>query len=213
MRNAIRKEVAKRYVFTEDHRDRVRRLQVYKACAAAAKAQLNNEFARHVAYVCAEGGAVPITPKNRHMFSGMKEREQEWAPAADRSPQALGKLRRAYYARLAKEGLGAATGDGEIHAMRRLESFDAVRAEINGAFFDKAQADYWRRKKELEIWGLYALEGISVRDICLRLDVKRTAVHKVVVRMRQGMGGHSWDGKETDHAQDVDEELDDSGGP
>jgi hypothetical protein len=182
-------------------------MAVYLACAKATKQPFNNEFAGHVMLVVEAAGGVPIKPMNRHLFAGMKEREADWTPR-NMSPQELGRLRRAFYARLAQEGLG----DIEAGSGRKawLPTFDAFRAELNQGFFDAARADYWARKRELEVWGLYALEGLTIRDICARLDMKRDKVHRIITAMRKGANiGHRGKDQETSDAEEEQQDLDD----
>lgn len=129
-------------------------------------------------------------------------------PTARPTPRALEQLRRTWQRRLASEGLGEVDGGwtfgdrtqsrgGLSH--RPYEEHHA-RAEINGAYFDRATALFWDIDRDRQIWQLHALDGLTVREIARRLGLGRDVVHRTMQRLRgqMGVGRRQADGDDED---------------
>lgn len=224
LRAAILAAVRAHFEVVADRRARVRRTEVYDVAARAAGVEIQTPpFCRLVQLVCRELGALTIAPGNRQMFLRLQRRAREWEPPRKLSPQQVGQLRRKWYARLRAEGFedieNTRTRD-RVDGLKRAVSGHAdtpgwwsTRAAINTAFFDRAATWYWRQRRDLEIWGLYVLEGLSVDDIVARgVGLQRSQVADIVKAMRRAMetAGHRGEGEETSadgegHAEDVDD--------
>lgn len=174
--------VRERFDFTDNRRDRVRRAAVHLTVADALKVGVANELIAMVRKEVEEAGGIAITPYGRRMFCRMKPRASELIPQEQGPNQggrdaALGRLRRVWWARVAKEGHDLEHDNGRL---RELPHYREYARDINAAFFEKLTSDYWTRRAELDICGLYALEGLSIREIAAKLNMGRDSVHRIV---------------------------------
>lgn len=170
-----------RYEFTGDPRHRLRRQDVYRAVAKETGETDNNELRCRVADLVEALGAREIKPYNQRLFCKMREKEAALLPIKGPTGQrAVAALQRAWYARLARENMGV-TPDG---APKRLKAYHVYRDEMNSHVFAKMQDHYWAMRRELEIWGLYAMEALSIADVAARTGATRATVDAVVTRFR-----------------------------
>lgn len=169
-----------RYEFTKDPQHRLRRQDVYRAVAKETGETDNNELRCRVADLAEALGARGIRPFNVALFCRMRPKDAALMPLpGPMGPHAMASLQRAWYAQLAKEDLG--DKDGEPKPMRRFEEH---RREISTAFIARAVEHYWKVRKEVEVLGLYALEGLSVKDVADRTGTSRLYVQGVIDRMK-----------------------------
>lgn len=174
-----------RYEFTKDPVHRVRRQDVYREAAKETDQQDNNEFRTRVANLAERFGARGILPHRVAMFCKMRPKGADLMPEpGPMGPAALARLQRAYYARLAAEGMGGE--DGEPKPLKRFEEH---RREISTAAIGRAVEHYWAMRKEVEVLGLYALEGLSLSDVAERTGTTKDFVHEVVRKIRVVMAG------------------------
>ena len=111
--------------------------------------------------------------------------------------QDVGRLQRAWYARLRDEGFEDIEHIDKKTGERRLQELPHFREyaeKINGSFFRNAAAAYWQWKKELDMWGMYVLEGLTIRAIEEKTGVSRYKVHAIVTRWRKLLDGQPADG-------------------
>ena len=205
MRATIRKAIANGWEITRNPRDRVRRSALYDASRAAlGQAFVTNDLCRRVQQVAQEMGAVLVVTENVRMFAGVRVRDAALVvPRGKIAAKDVAALRLAYYRRLREEGLDLEREDGR---QRWLPTFQTYREEINAAFFDQARSWYWKQTRALEVWGLYALEGLSVREIAAKKGIGRDAAHRIIQRVRREMeAGQRGKGEET--SQDAEEET------
>lgn len=213
-RAAIAAALKQGWEATTSRRDRVRREAVYDQVAAAVgKKVQTNAWRILVKQAVRALGGLPLIPQNRHVFAQLKAREAaaEWAPPRRMSAQAVGQLRRKWYMRLREEGFedvevtqgslrrDPAT-DGNLrrdHAARADDdpSWYQTRAEINTAFFEKRTEFYWRMCSQLQVWGLYVLEGLDLREVAKRTGLGRDKVHRIVRAMDRLMAANAGSGQ------------------
>jgi transposase len=169
-----------RYEFTKDPTHRLRRQDVYREVAKETGETDNNELRCRVADLAEKLGARGILPHRVAMFCRMRPKDAALMPAPGLTgPAALARLQRAYYARLAAEGMG--DEDGEP---KQLKRFHEHRREISTEFIGRAVDHYWAMRKEVEALGLYALEGLSVAEVAERTGTTRVYVQEVIGRMK-----------------------------
>jgi hypothetical protein len=180
---SIAKHLRAKYEFTRDGRHQVRREDVYRSCIEAVGGNFNNEMRGRVFDAAEKLGAIGIRPQGYATFAKMRVREDMPVPGNARGKAHQAAVARAWWARLTREGMGVEK-DG---AAPRLPSYNQFRSQINGAVIDMARDHYWMMHRELSIWGLYALDGMSERDIAERTGNTFAVVHDVVVRMRKAM--------------------------
>jgi DNA-directed RNA polymerase specialized sigma24 family protein len=219
-REQIREAVLQRFDFVP-HRwwqrarpaERVRRLDVYAAVGEAVGASvLTNEFCREVTAVClAEGAELRGHHGGGLSFRFMAtKRKARVAPAVERLTAAQQRKLREDWARKLRESgfedIETARGDLSRAGSSVSDPRDRyqVKAEINAGFFSAAQALYWRRDRELRVWELYAIDGLSIRDVAERLDLKRDLVHRIVQRVRGELAGQRTEGEDDDDAAEDD---------
>jgi hypothetical protein len=131
--------------------------------------------------------------------------------------QELGKLRRMWYARARADGFddieapdgklrsgvsgrtretGRASQqnepiEGQSHAGGRAaldgRSWWLTRQELNSAYFQKRKDAYWRLREALDVWALYVVECLPIRDIEERTGMGRDKVHRTVKTFERWM--------------------------
>lgn len=185
----MRRVVRERYDFTDNPRDRLRRGQVHRQVAGWVGRPVSNVLAKLVRWAAEEAGAVSIASGGPFWFTKMRERDAELIPGAG---QKASDVRRAWWARMQREG-DIESPNGRL---KELPHWRDYRREINQAFFERAIADYWRQREELQAWGLYALEGLSIRDIEERTGLGRDRIHRIVKARRAAMGIGQQEGDE-----------------
>jgi hypothetical protein len=192
---AIRKAIRERFDFTGEERDQVRRTTVYAIAQETGLVKgWNNGAAAHLCTrLVVELGGEPRCVENKRTYRRVRLRELELVPGEHTTAS---EMRKAWWARMQREGH---TGETAVGKLKELPHYREYRKEINVAFFEQAASDYWNERKKLDIWGLYALEGLSVREIAQKLKLGRDSVHKIVQAMRRRMeDGQQTEGEETD---------------
>ena len=195
----VRRAITERFEFTGQAVHKVRCTVVHDLVAKILGAphwlrvtRISREYMREL-------GAWYVTPFNKRFFAGVKPKEQELVPGEGKRTMAI---MAAWNRRLEAEGMGDEPGE--------QPRFKEYRAEINLAEFERMRRDYWARARELKVWGLYAMEGLSEQQIADQLDIHKSSVHRIVAREKarmnrpirlQGRGTHG------------DAQADDAGSP
>jgi hypothetical protein len=179
---AIKKAIGERYEFTRSRRDRVRRSVVYELAADVLEVVPSGPLARLVMRLVRSMGGVITNAGGPGWFAKVRERSRELVPGQGVS---AAEMRRAWYRRLADEGMDVEREGG---ALKELPHWREYRREIQVAVFEKMQEDYWRRRRELDVWGMFAVDGLSVREIEAKTGFTRWKVHDIVTRFRKEIG-------------------------
>lgn len=165
-----RKVITERFEFTGERKDKVPTTEVYAAVAPALGDVHPHVVTRTVLRIVHELGGRYTTPRNRRFFRHMRRKGEELVPMQGKtSAQLMG----AWMRRLREEGMA--------DEPKELPKFKDHRAEINIARLDIMRRDYWRRRRELDIWGMYG-EGLSELAIADKVGMSRSAIHRIVAR-------------------------------
>jgi DNA-directed RNA polymerase specialized sigma24 family protein len=198
-RTKIREVFAARWEVTDRARDVVRRLEVHLACAEACGVRVFHRerlgptvavaFARDVTDVVAELGGVPTTADGRKWFTRVRLRsaaDQVAEPPKKLTARERWALVRAWEKRLAEEGLAylnvADPRDVEERRADRLAS-RAVAAGMVQQMTDF----YWLARADLEVFQLWAIDGLDIGDIAARTGQSSSVVHRTLQRLRAEM--------------------------
>lgn len=172
----VRRAITERFEFTGQAVHKVRCTVVHDLVAKILGAphwlrvtRISREYMREL-------GAWYVTPFNKRFFAGVKPKEQELVPGEGRS---LFALQTAWAKRMREEGMGEEPGE--------QPRFQAYRAELNLAMLARMRRDYWDRMREMKVWGLYAMEGLSEQQIADQLDIHKSSVHRIVAREKARM--------------------------
>lgn len=185
----VRAAILERYEFTGDKKHRVRRLELYELAAGVLGVEVGPQVAVMVKRLMQSHGARLMSVGNARMFSRMRAKAAELVPGDGKT---VAQMRRAWFNRLRDEQLA--------EDPKRTPNLWAYRAEVNSAVFERMRKDYWRRRRELDVWGLYAIEGLPVREVALKLGMKSSTCGDIIARFRRELGapgGHPTEGQET----------------
>ncbi len=218
-RAAITAAVRAKFEITRKSADRVQRMRVYLACAEALKEEAKRGlFVRVTAIVVKLGVRPAVFPPDREvpgrLFLGVREKNAAPRPDVRKplTPREVGRLQREWYARI-RDDVEPERDDGY---MPRWPTFNKFAETINTAFFERQAESYWQQKAELDVWQLYAIEGLSAREVAAKLGINRNTVQKIVrvMQARQPIttGLRSQDGDEEGNDDAEEEELDGAGG-
>lgn len=176
-----------------DRSARVSASEVYLLVANALGVPgLSSRYMREVRRVCVDMGAGEINPGGWRWFVFLRRRttvKPEVMPRRKLTNQELGKLRRKWYARARADGSwnDIEKPDGSLAAsvsgrVREAEgrSWWLTRAELNSAYFQKRKDAYWKLREALDVWALYVVECLPIRDIEERTGMGRDKVHRTV---------------------------------
>lgn len=216
---AIAAAIRAKFEITKSRADRVQRMRVYLACAEALK-----EEARRGLFIRVTETAVKLgcklgrfpqfcTPPGR-LFLGLREKVPQAKPETRKplTPREVGRLQREWYARI-RDDVEPERDDGY---MPRWPTFNKFAETINTAFFERQAESYWQQRAELDVWQLYAIEGLSAREVGAKLGINRNTVQKIVrvMQARQPIttGLRSQDGDEEGNDDAEEEELDGASG-
>lgn len=196
----LRRAVTDRFEFTGNPRDRVRTLDVYEVVSKHLGGIDGPRLYRIAGVLVRELGGQYTNPHNRRFFRCVRARDAELVPGNGRSAaQMMG----AWWRRLEAEGLGAEPV--------QKKKFSEHRAEINLATFERLRRDYWARRRSLDVWGMYAVDGLSEDEIAERTGIHKSSVHRVIAREKLRMNRSARDQERSD-AEEVCE-VDPDGDP
>lgn len=196
---AIRAAILDQYEVTKDAAERLPRTTVYASVASAVGSRPDtNRFRRSVITVACELGVSLMAPANRRVFACVRPRSRpapEWTPPTKLSDRELGQLRRRWYAR-------AQSGDGAIEDIERANGdlkkgvsqraldqagWWQTRSAINAAYFAQRSRAYWDLRASLDIWALYVVECLTIRQIAERTGATRWRVHTTLQAFERWM--------------------------
>lgn len=209
LRATVRTALLAEFEITKDLKDKIRRTEAYVHAAGAAQVKpITNQFCRLVLAVVQDLGGIPVKRGGPAWFRCLRRRGAEPQIPRRMTARQVADLRRKWYAR-ARQGFDdIETDGGQLKAgvsgwtrVQEPRGWWEVRKELNTAFFSSAAEHYWRLKQHLDVWGLYALEGLTVREIAARQKISRSEVGRIVKAMRTAMerGGHPDLVEETRH--------------
>lgn len=181
-------------------RDRTARASasaVYQAVAERMKLPaVGNGLRIAVRRTVREMGGGEIQPLGRSWFVFFRARPvkpAEVMPRRKLTNVELGKLRRKWYARAqagdAFDDIEKANGDlkrGWGAAARGAEQW-LTRADLDGAYFQRRKDAYWRLRDALDVWALYVVECLPIRDIEERTGMGRDRVHRTIKMFERWM--------------------------
>lgn len=196
----LRRAITDRFEFTGDRRDRVRTTMVYDVMATALDRTVNTEVCRLSVRIVTELGGRYSNPNNRRYFTGVRPRDAELVPGHGRT---AAQLMGAWWRRLQAEEMG--------HEPAQKKRFSAHRSEINLAVFERLRRDYWARRRNLDVWGMYACDGLSEDEIAAKTGIHKSSVHRVIAREKARMN-RSVREQERSDAEEI-SEVDPDGDP
>jgi hypothetical protein len=183
----LRRAITDRFEFTGNRRDKVRTTEVYDVVATAMDLPVSTEVSRMAMRLVVELGGQYTNPGNLRHFACVRRRDVELVPGQGRT---AAQLMGAWWRRLQGEEMGFEPA--------QKKKFSSHRAEINLAMFERLRRDYWARRRALDIWGLYACDGLSEDEIAERTGVHKSSVHRVIAREKARMNRSARDQERSD---------------
>lgn len=139
----------------------------------------------------------------RNTFLGIEDKESQPEYPRGLQDSDVGRLRRSWYARLRREGFDDIESPGGM-LKRGTPTFRKFEFEHNREFFRQAAALYWSMRRETDVWGLYVMESLTLREIETRTGIPKSNAHRIIERVRARMGRHGIEEDEDGHGEDMD---------
>jgi hypothetical protein len=177
----LRQVITDRWEITGERSHKVPTMQVYTAMGDFLK---RSPAGRPVQYLTMQLvrdlGGMYLVLSNRRFFAGLADRDADLVPGR-RPGNPLQAIAAAWNRRLAEEGMGEEPA--ELSRRSKL----GWRAAINLAVLDRMRRDYWQRQRALDVWRLYAVDGLGEDTIAAQTGIHKSTVHRIVAAEKARM--------------------------